>query len=224
MGKLKVTIISARDLEGKDIGGTSDPFVVVSVGTIKHKTDHLTKTTNPTWNTSLFFDLPPSVNPATESASFEVFDYDRLGSSDLIGRATIALGTLYKGHAQKVDLRLANSRNGILSVELLAEDFGQAIPTTTQTTTNPQQGGFPPQQQGYPQQGYPQQGYPQQQMYPPQQGYPQQPYYGQPPMQGYGYPPEQGYPQQGGFPPQQGYPQQYPPQQYPPQQGYPPYQ
>ena len=185
-----------------------DPFVEVSVGQIKHKTDHVNKTTCPTWNTTLFFDLPPTVNPATESASFEVFDYDRFGSSDLIGRATVALGTLYKGQAQKVDLRLTNSKNGTLSVELLAEDFGQAIPTqTTTTSTNPQQ------QQGYPQQYPPQQGYPQQQMYPPQQGYPQQPYYGQPPMQGYGYPPQQ-----------QGYPQQYPPQGYPPQQGYPPYQ
>eukprot|EP01117_Protostelium_nocturnum_P021004 TRINITY_DN98_c0_g1_i1.p1 TRINITY_DN98_c0_g1~~TRINITY_DN98_c0_g1_i1.p1 ORF type:complete len:463 (-),score=136.46 TRINITY_DN98_c0_g1_i1:83-1348(-) len=74
----------------------------------------------------------------------------------------------------------------------------------------PPQGGYPPQQPGYPPQGYPPQqgGYPPQQPGYPPQGYPpQQPGYGAPPPQGY---PPQGYPQQPGYgaPPPQGYPPQ----------------
>ena len=199
MPALKVTIVSARDLDAKDIGGTSDPFVTVTIGSVTHKTDVVKKTVNPTWNVTLNFDLPATVNAAVESATFNVYDYDVMGSNDLIGSATVALGTLSRGVPERVDLKLAKSKRGLLTVELTALDFGQ----------QPQQQQYP--QQGYPQQYPPQQGYPQQY---PQQGYPQQ----YPPQ----YPPQQGYPQQY---PQQGYPQQYPPQQgYPPQQpGYPPY-
>ncbi|KAF0971515.1 hypothetical protein FDP41_010191 [Naegleria fowleri] len=193
MGRLKVTIISARDLEGKDVGGTSDPYVKATVAGVTHKTDHVNKTCNPTWNTTLFFDIPPTVNAATESITFEVYDYDRFGGNDIIGKATIALGTLTRGIPERVDLKLTYSKKGLLTVELLAEDFGQ---------NPPQQQGFPQQQQQQPYGYPPQQGY----GYPPQQ----QPYGGYPPQQPYGgYPPQQPY---GGYPPQQ-----------PPYGGYPPY-
>lgn len=86
-----------------------------------------------------------------------------------------------------------------------------------------QQGGYPPQQQGY-NQGPPQQyggqhGYNQP---PPQQGYgqPQQQYGQHPPQQQYGGPPQQGYNASQGMAPPGGQPQYgAPPQQYGQQQG-----
>ena len=82
------------------------------------------------------------------------------------------------------------------------------------------QGGYPPQQQGYPQQGYPQQGYPQQGypmtqdpngysngngntgLYSPNAG-PPQPGYGQPPPPSYGYATPQGHAHGQGYPQEQ---------------------
>ena len=106
--------------------------------------------------------------------------------------------------------------------------YGQGYPPQQGGYPPPQQGAYPPQQGAYPppqQGGYP----PQQGAYPPQQqgAYP-------PPQQGAYPPPQQGAyppPQQGAYPPQPqpGYPPQqgaYPPPQGnyppPPQQGYPP--
>ena len=94
---------------------------------------------------------------------------------------------------------------------------GFTNPAVNQQPQQPMQGGFAPQQGGYPGQGFPQQG-----GYMPQQGgYPGQ---GYAPQQG-GYP-GQGFPQQGGYPGQGYVPQQggYPGQGFPQQGGYMPQQ
>ena len=53
---LYVKIIRARDLISKDIGGTSDPYVEITVGASKEKTTTRKKTLNPEWGMVFKFD------------------------------------------------------------------------------------------------------------------------------------------------------------------------
>jgi len=116
-----------------------DPFVKVTVEGQSKKTEHLKKNLNPTWNTSLDFDLH-SHRPEQECVLFEVFDHDRFSSNDMIGSVSVILATLVRGVPQRLELKLMNitkskivNLDSYLTVELLAVDFG-LIPTQQPTT------------------------------------------------------------------------------------------
>ncbi|KAI9795987.1 MAG: hypothetical protein M1833_006563 [Piccolia ochrophora] len=53
---LRTTVVKARNLAAKDKGGTSDPFLVVTLGDARSVTHAVQKTLNPEWNTC--FELP----------------------------------------------------------------------------------------------------------------------------------------------------------------------
>lgn len=57
---LYIKIIQARNLLDKDIGGTSDPFVEVTVGASKEKTSTRKKTLDPVWGMVFKFDWESS--------------------------------------------------------------------------------------------------------------------------------------------------------------------
>ncbi|EFC36468.1 C2 domain-containing protein [Naegleria gruberi] len=200
MPTLTVTVVAGQRLVAKDISGTSDPYVVVRVGSSSQKTSVKPATLNPTWAQTFTFSVS---DPSREMVTFDVFDHDLIGKHDSMGSCSAPLSSLKRGVVEKLTLSLTGAKSGSLVVDLLAQDFGiQAMVPQQGYPQQPMQTGYPQQ----PMQGYPQQGYPQQ----PMQGYPQQGY----PQQGY---PQQGYPQQ----PMQGYPQQPMVQQGYPQQGYP---
>lgn len=51
VGRLKVTVVEAADLQAKDLNGKSDPFCVVRLGEMQEQTtDVLPSTLNPKWN------------------------------------------------------------------------------------------------------------------------------------------------------------------------------
>jgi Ca2+-dependent lipid-binding protein len=50
-----VNIIRARNLISKDIGGTSDPYVTVTIGPFTAKTSTRRRNLNPEWNESFSF-------------------------------------------------------------------------------------------------------------------------------------------------------------------------
>lgn len=51
VGRLKVTVVEAADLQAKDLNGKSDPFCVVRLGDMQEQTtDVLPSTLNPKWN------------------------------------------------------------------------------------------------------------------------------------------------------------------------------
>ena len=71
VGRLKVTVVEAADLQAKDLNGKSDPFCVVRLGDMQEQTtDVLPSTLNPKWNykvrshsqTSVLV-LPPPPSP-----------------------------------------------------------------------------------------------------------------------------------------------------------------
>ena len=90
---LHVNVIRSRNLLDMDLGGTSDPYVNVYVGSSIMKTGIKYKTLNPEWNALFSFDM----NRSCRYAKIEVFDKDNAKSDDFIGRVMIPLMPLRDG-------------------------------------------------------------------------------------------------------------------------------
>ena len=93
-GKLVVNIISAKNLEDRDISGLSDPYCTLALSKGEKKrinTKTIDETLNPTWELmEQIFDLSLPTPDFDELKLFvKVFDYDTLISSDLLGSAVI---------------------------------------------------------------------------------------------------------------------------------------
>ena len=90
-GRLFVTIDRATDLIAADLGGTSDPYAVLSLGNSKFKTKIIKKTLNPVWNAEAKFEVH---DLERESLHVAVFDYDLASKDDFLGDVEIALNSL----------------------------------------------------------------------------------------------------------------------------------
>ncbi|KAI4251239.1 MAG: hypothetical protein LQ352_004975 [Teloschistes flavicans] len=89
---LKTTVLRARNLAAKDKSGTSDPFLVVTLGDAKESTPTISKNLNPEWNTS--FELPVI---GIQSLLLEAvcWDKDRMGK-DYLGEFDVALEDIFE--------------------------------------------------------------------------------------------------------------------------------
>lgn len=89
---LRTTVIRARNLAAKDRSGTSDPFLVVTLGDAKESTPIISKSLNPEWNVS--FDLPVNgiQNLLLEAVCW---DKDRMGK-DYLGEFDVALEDIFE--------------------------------------------------------------------------------------------------------------------------------
>ncbi|KAK7204113.1 phosphatidylserine decarboxylase-like protein [Myxozyma melibiosi] len=86
---LKIYIIKAKDLAALDRGGTSDPYVVITLDDFKATTQAISKTLNPEWNAEFSIGLSPAVS---ELLLIEgtVWDKDRF-KKDYLGSFDISL-------------------------------------------------------------------------------------------------------------------------------------
>jgi len=92
-GKLTVVILEAKNLKKMDVGGLSDPYVKLSLmmggKRIKKKKTSIKKCTlNPYYNESFTFEVPyEQIQKVTLIVT--VVDYDRIGTSDPIGKVVL---------------------------------------------------------------------------------------------------------------------------------------
>ncbi|KAL4980796.1 phosphatidylserine decarboxylase-domain-containing protein [Aspergillus desertorum] len=86
---LKVTVLRGRNLAAKDRGGTSDPYLIVTLGEARQSTPTIFKTLNPEWNVS--FEMPVVGVPLLECICW---DHDRFGK-DYLGEFDIALEDIF---------------------------------------------------------------------------------------------------------------------------------
>ncbi|XP_054858178.1 E3 ubiquitin-protein ligase NEDD4 isoform X2 [Eublepharis macularius] len=90
---VRLKIIAGIDLAKKDILGTSDPYVKVTVYDSAHgiltsvQTRTVKKTLDPKWNEEFFF----RVNPQRHRFLLEVFDENRLTRDDFLGQVDVPL-------------------------------------------------------------------------------------------------------------------------------------
>ncbi|GKZ21709.1 hypothetical protein AbraIFM66951_002372 [Aspergillus brasiliensis] len=87
---LKISVIRGRNLAAKDRGGTSDPYLVVTLGDARQSTPTIPKTLNPEWNVT--FEMPVVGVPLLECICW---DHDRFGK-DYLGEFDIALEDIFQ--------------------------------------------------------------------------------------------------------------------------------
>lgn len=86
--------IQGKDLPAKDLSGTSDPYVRVTLlPDKKHRLETKIKrrTLNPRWNETFYFEGFPIQKLNTRVLHLHVFDYDRFSRDDSIGEVFLPL-------------------------------------------------------------------------------------------------------------------------------------
>ncbi|KER27908.1 hypothetical protein T265_05114 [Opisthorchis viverrini] len=115
-GKLTINILEAKNLKKMDVGGLSDPYVKLSLmlggKRIKKKKTTIKKCTlNPYYNESFAFEVPFEQIQKV-SLIVTVVDYDRIGTSEAIGRVCLGCNETGAGLRHWSDM-LANPRRPI---------------------------------------------------------------------------------------------------------------
>ncbi|KAM0278933.1 hypothetical protein ACHAQH_004900 [Verticillium albo-atrum] len=88
---LKVVILRARNLAAKDRNGTSDPYLVLTLGEAKVVTHEIPKTLNPEWNV---IEEMPVTSPESLILDVICWDKDRFGK-DYMGEFDVPLEELF---------------------------------------------------------------------------------------------------------------------------------
>ncbi|KAH7371256.1 phosphatidylserine decarboxylase-domain-containing protein [Pyrenochaeta sp. MPI-SDFR-AT-0127] len=88
---LRANVIKGRNLAAKDRSGTSDPYLVLSLGDAKEATPTINKTLNPEWNTTLEL---PIVGEQSLLLEICCWDKDRFGK-DYMGEFDVILEDLF---------------------------------------------------------------------------------------------------------------------------------
>ncbi|UPX15026.1 Phosphatidylserine decarboxylase [Ascochyta rabiei] len=92
---LRANVVKGRNLAAKDRSGTSDPYLVVSLGDAKQATPTINKTLNPEWNTILEM---PVVGEQSLLLEATCWDKDRFGK-DYMGEFDVLLEDVFQnGH------------------------------------------------------------------------------------------------------------------------------
>ncbi|VDI41237.1 synaptotagmin-1, partial [Mytilus galloprovincialis] len=123
-GKLTVVILEAKNLKKMDVGGLSDPYVKLSLmlggKRMKKKKTTIKKfTLNPYYNESFSFEVPFE-QVQKVSLIVTVVDYDRIGTSEPIGRVNLGCNSSGTELRHWSDM-LANPRRPIAQWHTLQE-------------------------------------------------------------------------------------------------------
>lgn len=83
---LRARVLKGRNLAAKDRNGTSDPYLILSLGDAKEATPTINKTLDPEWNQTLDFPLSGRVSPLIEVVCWDKdrFGKDYMGEFDII--------------------------------------------------------------------------------------------------------------------------------------------
>ena len=87
-GVLSLEIVRGRDLVKKDLRGTSDPYVVASIGSSVHNfvDKYVSSDVNPEWGYECLF---PIEEPSGHKLVLKVYDYDAGSEDDFMGEVSL---------------------------------------------------------------------------------------------------------------------------------------
>ncbi|KAF2453627.1 phosphatidylserine decarboxylase proenzyme [Lineolata rhizophorae] len=88
---LRTAVLKGRDLAAKDKSGTSDPYIVLTLGDAKESTPVISKTLNPEWNQTVEM---PIVGSHSMLLEVVCWDKDRFGK-DYMGEFDVGLDELF---------------------------------------------------------------------------------------------------------------------------------
>eukprot|EP01114_Cavostelium_apophysatum_P020374 TRINITY_DN6807_c0_g1_i2.p1 TRINITY_DN6807_c0_g1~~TRINITY_DN6807_c0_g1_i2.p1 ORF type:complete len:695 (+),score=200.18 TRINITY_DN6807_c0_g1_i2:258-2342(+) len=116
-GKIIVEVKEGRDFAVADRTGSSDPYVIVTLGGKKKKTKVKKKTLNPQWNEAIIFDIDP--NTLEDEIVIQVFDYDRFSSDDKLGSLKIPITAEIKsGRTVSQWYTLSDTTSGAINISI----------------------------------------------------------------------------------------------------------
>lgn len=105
--QLRAHIYQARSLIGSDASGLSDPYATVFVTEFSKTTQVIEETLSPTWDELLVFDdvlvygAKEEIQRDPPTIVIEIYDQDKVGKSEFIGRAIAKPKVKLKEHAYK---------------------------------------------------------------------------------------------------------------------------
>ncbi|KAK4168837.1 phosphatidylserine decarboxylase-domain-containing protein [Cladorrhinum sp. PSN259] len=119
-----IAILKARDLAAKDRGGTSDPYLVLTLGEAKHITHTESKTLNPEWNEQCQLPVNGVHNLILDVCCW---DKDRFGK-DYLGEFDLALEEIFADEKVeqpprwfKLKSKRPGKKTGVVSGEVLLQ-------------------------------------------------------------------------------------------------------
>ena len=111
--ELHLSLVSAKGLVAMDTSvfgkATSDPYVCMSVNSVKKQSTTKKKTLTPEWHENFVF---PSVDDPACAVTLEVMDYDLVGSNDFMGKVVIPLSNYGDKLKHTETLDLTNAAGG----------------------------------------------------------------------------------------------------------------
>ncbi|XP_063707613.1 extended synaptotagmin-2 isoform X3 [Culicoides brevitarsis] len=118
-GVLRVHLVEAKNLMKMDIGmlgkGKSDPYAIISVGAQQFKTATINNTVNPKWD----YWCEACVDVVHHTLiNIRLFDWDRTGEADPLGRATIEISTIVQKGEFDTWLELEQAKHGSIHLRL----------------------------------------------------------------------------------------------------------
>ncbi|CAK6444570.1 unnamed protein product [Pipistrellus nathusii] len=90
-GRLRCSVLEARDLAPKDRNGASDPFVRVRYNGRTQETSVVKKSCYPRWNETFEFELEEG---APEALCVEAWDWDLVSRNDFLGKVVVNVQSL----------------------------------------------------------------------------------------------------------------------------------
>lgn len=125
VGLLIVELHSASELLALDYGGTSDPYVKLSVGDAKQRSKVMTRTTEPRWEEKFRFAVRDA---ALDKLTLRLFDRDMVGDDDPLGSLTLPLSELSRVPKTQQTYKLQEVSQGEVSLTIhwrrLCDDVG----------------------------------------------------------------------------------------------------
>lgn len=110
--RIYITVVGAAKLPAADVGGTSDPYVIIKDVTGLHmkgkhvKTSTKKKTLTPTWDETFEF----TCNYKLRHLAFQVWDHDTFSKDDLLGKTKVSIDFLQDGHEHPITLPLMKDK------------------------------------------------------------------------------------------------------------------
>ncbi|KAF2746128.1 hypothetical protein M011DRAFT_426068 [Sporormia fimetaria CBS 119925] len=108
---LRANVLKGRNLAAKDRSGTSDPYLVLTLGDAKEATPTINKTLNPEWNQTLEFLITPQQSLVLEACCW---DKDRFGK-DYMGQFDVIIEDVFQNQSPVQEPKwytLESKRNG----------------------------------------------------------------------------------------------------------------
>ena len=123
VGKLKLNVRQAKELEKKDVFQKADPYVLVNFGTFSSKSKKVKNTLNPAWNHEITLDIDKF---SPKQIEIRLFDWERFGKDEEMGMVYLPIDTaICLSNQPSSWLDLSECKSGQI---LISTEFSEELP------------------------------------------------------------------------------------------------